>query len=89
MKNQTITPMAALRARTAVSFLLPADVPASVPVWLQIETADAGHVCAGVIGVGTHAGMPAEFVSVVKTDPEFRPTVGTAKQDRPPRGVPR
>jgi hypothetical protein len=89
MKNQTTTPVAALRARTAVSFLLPADVSSPLPAWLQIDTANAGHVSAGIVGVGTHAGMSANLVSVVKTDPDFRPTPsGTAKQARPPRGIP-
>jgi hypothetical protein len=85
MKNQTITPMAALRSRTAVSFSLP------TPVW-TLPTATAGHVSAGAVGVGVsaHLGMSTTFVPVVKTDPDLRPNaIATAKQARPPRGIPR
>jgi hypothetical protein len=83
VKNQTITPMAALRSRAAASILLPTTE------WFA-QPATAGHVSAGAIGVGTQAGMPVNLVSVTKTDPDLRPTaVGTAKQARPPRGIPR
>jgi hypothetical protein len=79
VKNQTITPMAALRSRAAASILLPTTE------WFALP-ATAGHVSAGAIGVG----MPVNRVSVTKTDPDLRPTaVGTAKQARPPRGIPR
>jgi hypothetical protein len=89
MKSQTITPMAALCSRTAVSFPLPADVPAAMPAWPQIEATNVGHVSAGAVGVGTHAGLSVNLVSVVKIVPDFRPTASdTAKQARPPRWIP-
>ncbi|MGH8960206.1 MAG: hypothetical protein ACRDWT_03220 [Jatrophihabitantaceae bacterium] len=85
MNNQLITPMAALRSGAAVSFRVPADVPAAWPT----ETATAGHVSAGFVGTGVVVGMSAGQGSV-QTDPVLRPTaIDTAKQARPPRGIPR
>jgi hypothetical protein len=44
-------------------------------------------VSAGAVGVDV---APVNLASVITTDPAVRPAaVGTAKQDRPPRGIPR
>jgi hypothetical protein len=84
MKDFTNASTAALRLRSASSFVLPAVRTA----W-PTATATAGHVSAGYVGTGSHLGMTA-VVPVVSNDRDLRPmTIGATKQARPPRGVPR
>lgn len=70
---------AAPRTRSASSFAMPADHPAS---W-QLETTTARHLAAG------NAGM-VRVVPFMTDAVDLRPiTTGAAKQAAPPRGVPR